>query len=105
MVASAGASVTGAFEKEKGKGFARAADTHDMSSLRTLVRSAQKEELPLAALSALQELRREVSALERHHVSNARQKGASWDEIARALSVSRQAAQQRFGELADRGSA
>ena len=103
-MASVGAPVAGAFEKDKGKGFALAADTHDMSSLRTLLRSAQKEELPLAALSALQELRREVSALERHHVENTRQNGASWEEIALALAVSRQAAQQRFGELADRGS-
>ena len=62
-----------------------------------LLRRAQRyEELPLAALQAIAELRPQLAALERAAIKVAREKGATWEEIATALGVTRQAAQMRF---------
>lgn len=61
-----------------------------------MLKNAQNAELPLAALRALTQLRQELAELEKQHVHNARQKGASWEDIAEALAISRQAVQQRF---------
>lgn len=52
---------------------------------------------PLAALTAVAELQREVSRTEGVVVRRARTAGASWAQIARALGVSRQAVHQRYG--------
>jgi hypothetical protein len=73
-----------------------------MRSLGRLLKIAQNRELPLAALQALTELREELASLELDHVHNARQKGASWEDIAQALAISRQAVQQRFANGASR---
>ena len=67
-----------------------------MKSLGRLLKNAQNAELPMGALRALTELREELAAMERLHVENARQKGASWEDIAEALGITRQAVQQRF---------
>ena len=63
---------------------------------RLLRRAERYEELPLAALQAIAELRPQLAALERAAIKVAREKGATWEEIATALGVTRQAAQMRF---------
>jgi hypothetical protein len=73
-----------------------------MRPLGRLLKTVQNPELPLAALNALTELREELASLELQHVDNARQKGASWEDIAQALAISRQAVQQRFANGASR---
>lgn len=64
--------------------------------LRTLVRRATNIELALGALSAIQEIRARLRELEAEAVAAARSKGASWQDIADALGISRQALQQRL---------
>lgn len=50
---------------------------------------------PRAGLRATLALRRLADALERTQVANARQQGWSWQEIAEALEVSRQAVHKK----------
>lgn len=52
---------------------------------------------PLAELHRLTELRREISRAEEAQVRRARTTGYSWQAIASALGVSKQAAHRRFG--------
>jgi predicted transcriptional regulator len=62
-----------------------------------LLRRAQRyQELPLAALQAIAELRPQLTDLEQAAVQAAREKGATWEEIATAMGITRQAAQMRF---------
>jgi predicted transcriptional regulator len=62
-----------------------------------LLRRAQHyEELPLAALQAIAELRPQLAELEQVAVRVAREKGATWEEIATTMGITRQAAQMRF---------
>jgi DNA invertase Pin-like site-specific DNA recombinase len=62
-----------------------------------LLRRAQRyQELPLAALQAIAELRPQLAELEQAAVQTAREKGATWQEIATAMGITRQAAQMRF---------
>jgi hypothetical protein len=62
-----------------------------------LLRRAQRyQELPLAALQAIAELRPQLTEWEQAAVQAAREKGATWEEIATAMGVTRQAAQMRF---------
>ena len=61
-----------------------------------LVRKAESTEIPMFGLRAVSELRDVLSALEMAHIRSARQKGASWEDIAEAVGVSRQALQQRI---------
>jgi len=49
-------------------------------------------------LGAFDELRESVNKAERFAVRQLRQEGWSWADIAKRLGVSKQAAQQRFGE-------
>jgi len=51
---------------------------------------------PVAALSRISSLKSEVDSLEHQSVARAREAGVSWQEIADALGVSRQAAWERF---------
>lgn len=51
---------------------------------------------PAVGLRAVQALRRLCERLEAVHVSNARQQGWSWQAIAEALEVSRQAVHQKY---------
>lgn len=52
---------------------------------------------PLRALAAVAELQREVSRAEATVVRRARNGGASWEQIARVLGVSRQAVHKKYG--------
>jgi hypothetical protein len=62
-----------------------------------LLRRVQRyQELPLAALQAIAELRPQLAELEQAAVRTAREKGATWEEVATALGITRQAAQMRF---------
>ncbi|GAB3213048.1 helix-turn-helix domain-containing protein [Marinactinospora thermotolerans] len=61
-----------------------------------LARSARGD-VPLAALRATTELRREVERLEAVHVRRARLQGATWAEIAEALGVTKQAVHKKYG--------
>ena len=51
---------------------------------------------PAAGLSAVQALRRLQERLEAIHVANAREQGWSWQAIAEALGVTRQAVHQKY---------
>ena len=54
------------------------------------------EVFPLAALEAVACIRRYLDEVERRAVETARARGATWEDIAEALGVSRQAVYQRF---------
>ena len=60
------------------------------------VRQAQNKELPFLALPAIAELRGYLRALEMDIVNYAREKGATWEEIASAMGITRQALYQRM---------
>ena len=51
---------------------------------------------PVVGLRAVRALRRLEERLEAIHVSNAREQGWSWQAIANALGVSRQAVHQKY---------
>jgi len=63
-----------------------------------MVSTASSEaEGPLRALRALAERRRELNREEEAIVRRARVQGYSWEAIAAALGVSKQAAHKKFG--------
>jgi transposase-like protein len=66
----------------------------------TVLERALTAQDPTASLRALTELRTEIDALERVHVSRALQTGATFADIARPLGISRQAAHRRYRDLA-----
>jgi hypothetical protein len=68
-----------------------------------IVKRAENEELPLLGLRAISELRSMLDELETQHVSSARAKGASWEDIAAAIGITRQALQQRMRGSASPG--
>lgn len=51
----------------------------------------------LERLRACEEIHGRLRTFERQLVAHARDGGATWDEVAEALEVSKQAAHQRFG--------
>jgi DNA invertase Pin-like site-specific DNA recombinase len=63
-----------------------------------LTKRATNTDFPLDALEAILVLRRELDSLEGEMVRTARELGATWEMIARALGVSRQAAYLRHGK-------
>jgi hypothetical protein len=66
----------------------------------TVLERALTAQDPTASLRALTELRTEIDALERVHVSRALQTGATFADVARPLGISRQAAHRRYRDLA-----
>jgi ATP-dependent Clp protease ATP-binding subunit ClpA len=67
----------------------------DMPSLNTLVRRAGATSRPDDGLPAIARIRKELEALERHHVATAIVQGWSWSRVAEALGVSKQAAHKK----------
>ncbi|MDQ3645513.1 MAG: helix-turn-helix domain-containing protein [Actinomycetota bacterium] len=71
--------------------------THPVGGLSPkLLTRAENVELPLLALRAITEIRHLLTDLEVVQVNSARAKGASWEDVAEALGISRQALQQRI---------
>jgi hypothetical protein len=52
---------------------------------------------PLVILDALSEMQEILQQIERAAVEEAREKGATWSQVAEALNRTRQAVEQRFG--------
>lgn len=61
-----------------------------------LTKRASNVELPFSALPAIQQLRAILDELENAAVQYARERGASWEELAEAVGTSRQALQHRM---------
>jgi hypothetical protein len=78
------------------KVFARDYCALTMSDITKAIRRAENPELPLLALGGIKELRVVLDELEHRHVVSAREKGASWGDIAASMGISRQALQYRM---------
>lgn len=61
---------------------------------------ASDVERNLDALMAIRELRKDLSEAEDHAALTARRQGATWQQIGEALGMSRQAAHERWGNIA-----
>jgi DNA invertase Pin-like site-specific DNA recombinase len=68
----------------------------DSGTLTALAAGAGSDD-PIMALGAIRRLRRELDQAETLAVRRAKNAGASWQLIAIALGVSRQAVQQKYG--------
>lgn len=74
------------------------------SDMRQLIKRVENYgPFPLAALDAIQAVRRHLGDFEFIAITRAREMGATWSEIASALGVSRQAAQLRFAKEQQEG--
>ena len=71
-------------------------ETPDRITRNTIRKTEMHEVFPLAALEAAACIRRYLDEVERRSVETARSRGATWEDIAEALGVSRQAVYQRF---------
>lgn len=67
-----------------------------IDSIRSLTGDADSED-PIVALGAIAELRRELDRVEAVTVRRARVAGASWQLVAMALGVTRQAVHKKYG--------
>jgi DNA invertase Pin-like site-specific DNA recombinase len=68
----------------------------DHGSIHSLAASAGSDD-PIEALNAIAELHRELDRVEAVTVRSARNRGASWQLIALALGVSKQAVHKKYG--------
>ncbi|HEV7742355.1 MAG TPA: hypothetical protein VGO65_08035 [Pseudolysinimonas sp.] len=68
----------------------------DVGTIHTLAASAGSDD-PIEALRAIDRLRRELDRVEAVAVRRARNANASWQLIALALGVSRQAVHKKYG--------
>lgn len=68
----------------------------DHTTIHTLAGEADSQD-PIKALNAIAELHRELDRVEAVTVRKARNAGASWQLIALALGVSRQAVHKKYG--------
>lgn len=67
--------------------------------LRDLTRRVENyEPFPLTALEAIAAIRRHLADFEFAAIEAARQRGATWSDVAEALGISRQGAQVRFAK-------
>jgi DNA-directed RNA polymerase specialized sigma24 family protein len=71
--------------------------------MQKLVRRAENLELPMGALFAIAKLRHRLRDAEEAAVMAAREKGASWEDVADALGISRQAIHQRYAARSTAG--
>jgi hypothetical protein len=71
-------------------------ETPERITRNTIRKTEMHEVFPLAALEATACIRRYLDEVERRAVATARSRGATWEDIAEALGVSRQAVYQRF---------
>jgi hypothetical protein len=75
-----------------------------MTDRRTLLRKLENEEaFPLIALQALPELRADIDAVEAEALLRARELGASLEDIAEALAITRQGVAYKLKALAGNG--
>ncbi len=63
---------------------------------RYLLRRALNSQIPLGGLTALVELRGLLNSIEMALVTSAREKGATWGEVAEVLNITRQALHARL---------
>jgi transposase-like protein len=70
----------------------------DRPLLRRLLDRTENTEFPLLALEAVRDLRRYLTAVEREAISDARTGGASVQEIADALGITRQAVYYKLSQ-------
>jgi DNA invertase Pin-like site-specific DNA recombinase len=68
----------------------------DVNTIRTLAGEAGSDD-PIQALTAIRKLRRELDGVEAVAVRRARNANASWQLIALALDVSKQAVHKKYG--------
>ena len=71
------------------------AETPPRLSRALLRRIDSHDAFPITALEAIVEARRCLDEVERSAVSTARERGATWEDIAQALGVTRQAIYQK----------
>jgi hypothetical protein len=73
-------------------------------SLRDLTRRVENyQPFPLTALKAIAAIRRHLVDFEFAAISAARERGATWGDVADALGISRQGAQVRFSKQREAG--
>ena len=73
-------------------------DRMDSTTLRTLAGDAGSDD-PIVALRAISRLHRELDRIEAVAVRRARNANATWQLIALALGVSKQAVHQKYGRM------
>jgi hypothetical protein len=73
-------------------------DTDDVATSRMVLEIALLGAEPMGALRACRSLQTTIAAEVQCRVFDARAQGASWGDVGFALGITKQAAQQRFGD-------
>jgi hypothetical protein len=73
-------------------------DIDDVATSQTILELALLDPEPLKALRACRSLQRTITDEVGDRVFDARAQGASWGDVGFALGITKQAAQQRFGD-------